>query len=90
VEISAHIRSGLDVQELVVSTDGTSRPLAISAKPSGRFFRVDDFERVLHRARGLVVSLDEEPGVNPSMGTREFGLRDPDGYRVMVSALQAD
>ena len=54
------------------------------------FFRVDDFDRALHRARGLVVSLDEEPSVNPRTGTREFGLRDPDGYRVMVSALQAD
>jgi hypothetical protein len=50
------------------------------------FFRVDDFEMALGRARALV-QLDEEPHVNPSTGTREFALRDLDGYRVMVSEL---
>jgi hypothetical protein len=51
------------------------------------FFRVDDFEMALQRARGLVSRLDEEPHVNPATGTAEFALRDPDGYYVMVSAL---
>jgi predicted enzyme related to lactoylglutathione lyase len=51
------------------------------------FFRVDDFDMALQRARGLVSQLDEEPDVNPATGTREFALRDPDGYYVMVSAL---
>src|ERR1700689_4505789 len=51
------------------------------------FFRVDDFDPALQRARGLVARLDEEPHVNPATGTREFALRDPDGYYVMVSAL---
>lgn len=51
------------------------------------FFRVDDFDMTLHRARGLVPRLDEEPHVNPATGTREFALTDPDGYYVMVSAL---
>lgn len=50
------------------------------------FFRVDDFDAALGRARALVGALDEEPGVNPATGTREFALRDPDGYYVMVSA----
>jgi catechol 2,3-dioxygenase-like lactoylglutathione lyase family enzyme len=50
------------------------------------FFRVDNFDQALDRARGLVASLEEEPDVNPSTGTREFALRDPDGYYVMVSA----
>ena len=27
---------------------------------------------------------------NPNTGTMEFALRDPDGYYVMVSALEAD
>jgi catechol 2,3-dioxygenase-like lactoylglutathione lyase family enzyme len=54
------------------------------------FFRVDDFESALPRARALVARLDEEPGVNPNTGTAEFALRDPDGYRVMVSAMGAD
>jgi catechol 2,3-dioxygenase-like lactoylglutathione lyase family enzyme len=51
------------------------------------FFRVDDFDVALQRARELVSRLDEEPHVNPATGTREFALRDPDGYYVMVSAL---
>jgi len=49
------------------------------------FFRVDDFDAALERARGMVPKLEEEPGVNPSTGTREFAVRDPDGYYVMVS-----
>jgi catechol 2,3-dioxygenase-like lactoylglutathione lyase family enzyme len=51
------------------------------------FFRVDDFELTLNRARALVPRLDEEPSVNPATATKEFALRDPDGYYVMVSAL---
>src|SRR5216110_2203476 len=39
------------------------------------FFRVDQFE--------------EEPHVNPNTQTREFSLRDPDGYYVTISALSA-
>jgi catechol 2,3-dioxygenase-like lactoylglutathione lyase family enzyme len=51
------------------------------------FFRVDDFDATLLRARALVNPLQEEPHLNPNTGTREFALRDPDGYYVMVSAL---
>jgi catechol 2,3-dioxygenase-like lactoylglutathione lyase family enzyme len=50
------------------------------------FFRVDDFDAALQRARALAPQLDEEPNVNPATGTREFALRDPDGYYIMVSA----
>lgn len=53
------------------------------------FFRVDDFDEALSRARALVDRLDEEPRTNPATGTREFALRDPDGYYVMVSAFDA-
>ncbi|MGO1003469.1 VOC family protein [Lysobacter sp. CA196] len=53
------------------------------------FFRVDDFDQALIRARTLVAKLEEEPALNPSTGTLEFALRDPDGYYVMVSALDA-
>jgi catechol 2,3-dioxygenase-like lactoylglutathione lyase family enzyme len=53
------------------------------------FFRVDDFDEALSRARALVSQLEEEPQTNPATGTREFALRDPDGYYVMVSALNA-
>ena len=51
------------------------------------FFRVDDFESALSRARSLGDRLDEEPQLNPATGTLEFALRDPDGYHVMVSSL---
>jgi hypothetical protein len=51
------------------------------------FFRVDDFDLSLHRARALVPRLDEEPYVNPATGTKEFALGDPDGYYVMVSSV---
>ena len=53
------------------------------------FFRVDDFDRTLPRARALVTRLEEEPHVNPNTQTREFSLRDPDGYYVIISALSA-
>lgn len=51
------------------------------------FFRVDDLESVLQRARALVARLEEEPHANPNTGTMEFSLRDPDGYYVTISAL---
>lgn len=53
------------------------------------FFRVDDFDEAVPRARALVSALEEEPNVNPNTGTMEFALRDPDGYYVMISALTA-
>jgi len=49
------------------------------------FFRVDDFDLALQRARSLVTRLEEEPHVNPNTQTREFSLRDPDGYYVTIS-----
>ena len=51
------------------------------------FFRVDDFDAALQRARTLVTALEEEPHMNPNTQTMEFALRDPDGYSVMVNAL---
>ncbi len=51
------------------------------------FFRVDDFEQTLSRAKALVDHLEEEPNISPATGTRECALRDPDGYYVMVSEL---
>jgi len=53
------------------------------------FFRVDDYEEALARARNLVERFEEEPHRNPNTGTDEFALRDPDGYYVMISALAA-
>jgi catechol 2,3-dioxygenase-like lactoylglutathione lyase family enzyme len=51
------------------------------------FFRVDDYEMALKRARALVARFEEEPHVNPNTRTSEFSLRDPDGYYVTISAV---
>jgi hypothetical protein len=51
------------------------------------FFRVDDFDMALKRARALVARLEEEPNTNPNTETLEFSLRDPDGYYVTISSL---
>ena len=51
------------------------------------FFRVDDFEMSLTRARALVARFEEEPHANPNTRTQEFSLRDPDGYHVTISEL---
>ena len=65
----------------------TSPDTAIPGNGLLLFFRVDDFDLALKRARVLVPQLEEEPNLNPATGTMEFALRDPDGYYVMVSAL---
>jgi predicted enzyme related to lactoylglutathione lyase len=52
------------------------------------FFRVDEFDTILTRARALVARLEEEPHTNPSTRTDEFSLRDPDGYYVTISAFR--
>lgn len=49
------------------------------------FVRVDDCDTSLANARRLVTRLEEEPNLNPSTGTLEFSLRDPDGYYVTIS-----
>ena len=53
------------------------------------FFRVDDFDASLKRTRILAARLEEEPHVNPNTQTREFSLRDPDGYYVTISELSS-
>ena len=53
------------------------------------FFRVDDYDMALRRARALVAHFEEEPQVNPNTRAEEFSLRDPDGYYVTISALSA-
>ena len=41
----------------------------------------------MKRARALVERFEEEAGLNPNTRTKEFSLRDPDGYYVTISAL---
>jgi catechol 2,3-dioxygenase-like lactoylglutathione lyase family enzyme len=65
----------------------TSPDTAIPGNGLLLFFRVDDFDMTLKRARSLVASFEEEPNLNPSTGTMEFSLRDPDGHYVSISSL---
>jgi hypothetical protein len=51
------------------------------------FFRVDDFDLTLERARSLVSRFEEESHLNPNTRTKEFSLRDPDGYYVTINAV---
>ena len=63
-----------------------------AAKPGNGlllFFRVDNYDAALQKARALVSRLEEEPHVNPSTGTMEYSLRDLDGYYVTISALDS-
>jgi hypothetical protein len=54
------------------------------------FFRVDDYDLALQRARALIPNLEEEPHLNPATGTQEFSVRDPDGYYVSISAFSRE
>ncbi|MEP6788937.1 MAG: VOC family protein [Acidobacteriota bacterium] len=65
----------------------TSPDTAVPGNGLLLFFRVDDFDLALERARDLVAQFEEEPSTNPNTGTEEFSLRDPDGYHVTISAL---
>ena len=50
------------------------------------FFRVDDYEMALKRARTLVDRFEEESHLNPNTQMQEFSVLDPDGYYVTVSS----
>jgi catechol 2,3-dioxygenase-like lactoylglutathione lyase family enzyme len=65
----------------------TSRDRAEPGNGLLLFFRVDNFDVALSRARALADRLEEEPHRNPRTRTMEFSLRDPDGYYVTISAL---
>ena len=76
----------------ILDSDGTVLLCPDRAAPGNGlllFFRVDDFDLALQRARLLITRLEEEPHVNPNTQTMEFSLRDPDGYYVTISALPA-
>jgi hypothetical protein len=48
------------------------------------WFEVEDFDGV-KRARSLLAQVIEELHVNPRPNHRERGLRDPDGYVVVIA-----
>ncbi|MDQ3644744.1 MAG: VOC family protein [Actinomycetota bacterium] len=54
------------------------------------WFRVDDFDAVVARAREMNVAIVEGPQVNPAARHRECWMRDPDGYMVVVASSPGD
>jgi hypothetical protein len=52
---------------------------AKSGNGSLLFFRLDDLDELLERARTIVTAVDEELHVNPNQKSREIALRDPMG-----------
>jgi len=50
------------------------------------FFRVDDYEMALTRARALVDRFRRGASREPEHSNKEFSLRDLDGYHVTISA----
>lgn len=59
------------------------------SKPYGNgvvlWFRTEDIEAAQKRAQALSARFLEEMKVNPSAQHREFWLRDPDGYVVVIA-----
>jgi len=65
------------------------RGRALAGLPAVTGFSTPMIEAALPRARMLASRLEEEPHLNPNTRTMEFSLRDPDGYYVTISALDA-
>jgi hypothetical protein len=63
-------------------------------KPYGNgvilWFQTDDFHGVVERAKILNAKVLEMPKVNPNANHREFWLRDPDGYVVVIAGRYGD
>jgi catechol 2,3-dioxygenase-like lactoylglutathione lyase family enzyme len=49
------------------------------------WFEVADFDDAVRRARQAGVTIQTDVHVNPNAGHREFWLRDPDGYLVVLA-----
>jgi catechol 2,3-dioxygenase-like lactoylglutathione lyase family enzyme len=59
------------------------------SKPYGNgvllWFQTDEIDAAIDRARDVQAEMLEPPSVNASANHREFWLRDPDGYVVVVA-----
>jgi catechol 2,3-dioxygenase-like lactoylglutathione lyase family enzyme len=49
------------------------------------WFQTNEFDNAFQRAQALQAEILEEPKVNVSANHREFWLRDPDGYVVVIA-----
>lgn len=69
--------------------DENHEALLESGETPGRgvllWFAVDDFDAVVKRLERLQASLDKAPFFNPYARQWEVWLRDPDGYRIVLS-----
>ena len=54
------------------------------------WFQTDQFDAAVGRAIALGADMLEAPKVNPSANHREFWLRDPDGYVVVIAGPHGD
>ena len=65
-----------------------------AAKPYGNgvllWFQTNEFDAAIVRARNLQAEILEEPAVNPNANHREFWLRDPDSYVVVIAGAYGD
>ena len=49
------------------------------------YFRVENFEQIRENLRKVNYELDKEIHLSSNSGKREFSLRDPDGYYLIVA-----
>lgn len=65
-----------------------------SSKPYGNgvllWFQTDAFDAAIERAKAFHADILEEPNVNTNANHREFWLRDPDGYVVVIAGSYGD
>jgi catechol 2,3-dioxygenase-like lactoylglutathione lyase family enzyme len=54
------------------------------------WFQTDEFDGAIERANVLHAEILEEPRVNSNANHREFWLRDPDGYVVVIAGPYGD
>lgn len=54
------------------------------------WFQTDRFDAAVERALALRAEFLEEPAVNPNANHREFWVRDPDGYVVVIAGAYGD
>ncbi|MGI8973036.1 MAG: VOC family protein [Gaiella sp.] len=67
--------------------DEQSRPYGNGAV---LWFQVADFDAAVARVEELQAEILEEPRENPRAGQREFWLRDPDGYVIVLASGPAE
>ncbi|PST83126.1 glyoxalase [Pedobacter yulinensis] len=92
---------GGDTFEILADTDGTvllclhrwgehdhptmTRPLPGTGHGLILYFRVQELGQVWQNAVSLKLQIEQKPHLNPNSGKRQFSLRDPDKYYLIIS-----